>query len=149
MSLTEFTAKYPEQMPVAEFQEASQIILAGEFAAKRKELGLDLYAVQGFAQKMLIGEPVRGESGETEGGSGGIGIFSAPVLTPEQEGIVHVTAAQMNGLYAKLYTESVQQASGGFGGAPAAFEVMAAGGRINWQKLFDLAAKLLPLLLAK
>ena len=48
---------YPATLPLTEATEAFAIIKAGEFATCTPELGYDLWQVQGYVQKILLGDP--------------------------------------------------------------------------------------------
>lgn len=58
------SVEYPSDLPMSELLEAIKVVQAGDFKNGIDELAHDLWVIQGYAQKMLIGAPTSAQAAE-------------------------------------------------------------------------------------
>jgi hypothetical protein len=51
-------AAYPTEMPLFELRQVLQIVRSGEIAAQKSEFAKNLWWIQGYAQKLVLGDGV-------------------------------------------------------------------------------------------
>ena len=49
--------EYPSSLPLGEIQNIVSIVKSGDVLARRSTLALDLWVLQGYAQRLIIGNP--------------------------------------------------------------------------------------------